>query len=43
MSGRNGFMGTAMKLIVNCDKMVGGQFAQGLAQLNEVAGTAMTR
>jgi hypothetical protein len=36
MSGRNNFMGKAFGLFVNCDKMIGGQFEQGLASLNEV-------
>ncbi len=36
MSGRNGFLGKAMGLVMNCDKMVGGQFEQGLANLNRV-------
>ena len=36
MSGKNGFMGKAVGLIMNCDKMVGGQFEKGLSQLNEV-------
>ena len=38
MSGKNNFMGKAMHLIINCDKMVGGQFEQGLANLNSVTG-----
>jgi uncharacterized protein YndB with AHSA1/START domain len=33
MSGKNGFMGKAFSLIMNCDKMVGGQFEQGFANL----------
>jgi uncharacterized protein YndB with AHSA1/START domain len=33
MSGKNGFMGKAFGLIMNCDKMVGGQFEQGFANL----------
>lgn len=33
MSGRNGFVGKAMGLIFNMDKMVGGDFEQGLASL----------
>jgi len=36
MSGRNNFMGKAFGLFVNCDKMIGGQFEQGLASLNAV-------
>jgi hypothetical protein len=34
MSGNAGFIGKAMNLLMNCDKMVGGQFEQGLANLN---------
>jgi hypothetical protein len=33
MSGRNEFMGKAMHALMNMDKMVGGQFEQGLANL----------
>ena len=33
MSGRNGFVGKLFGVIINCDKMVGGQFEQGLANL----------
>jgi carbon monoxide dehydrogenase subunit G len=36
MTGRNGFMGKAMGLIMNCDKMVGGQFEQGFANLKKI-------
>ncbi len=36
MSGRNTFMAKAVTLIMNCDKMVGGQFEQGFANLKEV-------
>ena len=36
MSGTNGFIGKALGLIMNCDKMVGGQFEKGLANLNSV-------
>ena len=38
MSGENGFMGKLFGVIVNCDKMVGGQFEQGLANLKALAG-----
>jgi polyketide cyclase/dehydrase/lipid transport protein len=38
MTGRNNFLSKAFGLFVNCDKMVGGQFEQGLANLNSVAG-----
>ncbi len=33
MSGKNNFMSKAFGLVVDCDKMVGDQFAQGLATL----------
>ncbi len=33
MKGSNNFVGKAMSLVFNCDKMVGGRFEQGLAQL----------
>ncbi len=35
MSGKNNFIGKAMGLIFNCEKMVGGQFEKGLANLKE--------
>ena len=37
LHGRNSFMGKAVGLVMNMDKMVGGQFEQGLAQLKTVA------
>jgi hypothetical protein len=37
MSGKNGFIGKAMSLVMNCDKMVGPQFEQGLANLEKAA------
>jgi len=36
MSGHNNFIGKAMGLIMNCDKMVGGQFEKGLANLKAI-------
>ena len=39
MFGKNNFMGKAIGLFMNCDKMVGGQFEQGLANLNSVSQT----
>ncbi len=36
MTGRNNFMSKAIGLFVNMDKMVGGMFEQGLAQLKTV-------
>jgi hypothetical protein len=37
MYGKNGFMGKAFSLFMNCDKMVGPKFEEGLAALGEVA------
>jgi len=36
MFGTNNFMAKAVNLVINCDKMVGGQFEQGFANLKEV-------
>ena len=36
MSGRCNFVSKAMGLFMNFDKMVGGQFETGLAQMNSV-------
>jgi hypothetical protein len=36
MTGRNSFFGKAASLIFNCEKMVGGQFGQGFANLREI-------
>lgn len=40
MYGKNGFMGKAMSLFMNCDKMCGPQFEQGLADLGKVVTAA---
>lgn len=40
MSGENNFLSKAVSLVMNCDKMVGGQFEKGLASLNTVSQTA---
>ena len=37
MFGKNNFMGKAIGLFMNCDKMVGNQFEQGLANLNSIS------
>ncbi len=37
MFGKNNFMSKAFGLFVNCDKMIGGDFEKGLAQLKAVA------
>jgi uncharacterized protein YndB with AHSA1/START domain len=39
MSGNNGFLGKAISLFVNMDRMVGGQFEQGLAELKRLSET----
>ena len=39
MSGRNNFVGKAVSLCMNCDKMIGGQFEQGFANLKAVVET----
>jgi uncharacterized protein YndB with AHSA1/START domain len=36
MYGKNGFMGKLMSLFMDCDKMCGPQFEQGLADLGKV-------
>jgi hypothetical protein len=41
MSGKNNFMAKAFVLVMNCDKMVGGQFEQGLKNLGAVVGKEM--
>ena len=40
MSGHNNFIGKAVGLVMNCEKMIGGQFEQGLSQLAAVVGKA---
>jgi hypothetical protein len=40
MYGKNGFMGKAMSLFMDCDKMCGPQFEQGLADLGKVVAAA---
>ena len=42
MSGENSFMGKAFGLIMNCDKMVGGDFEKGLATMKSVAETTQS-
>jgi hypothetical protein len=41
MSGKNNFMVKAFGLLMNMDKMVGGEFEKGLAQMKTVAETAL--
>ena len=40
MYGKNGFLGKAMSLFMDCDKMCGPQFEKGLASLGEVAASS---
>jgi hypothetical protein len=40
MFGKNNFMGKAMHLVINMDKMIGGQFEKGLGQMKSVAEAA---
>jgi hypothetical protein len=37
MRGKQPFMAKVMSTIINCDKMVGGEFDKGLASLNALA------
>ena len=37
MTGQNNFMAKAIHLFMNMDKMIGGQFEKGLAQMKSVA------
>lgn len=37
MSGKNNFMGKLFSLVMNCDKMVGGEFEKGLAAMKAIA------
>jgi len=40
MTGKNNFMAKAVGLFMNCEKMVGGQFEQGLAAMKSVVEAA---
>jgi hypothetical protein len=40
MYGKNGFMGKLFSLFMDCEKMVGPQFEEGLASLGKVAASA---
>lgn len=40
MYGKNNFIGKIMSLIMNCDKMVGGQFEQGLSAMKAIVEAA---
>jgi uncharacterized protein YndB with AHSA1/START domain len=37
MEGKNNFIGKAMCMVMNMDKMVGGQFEEGLANLKKIS------
>lgn len=39
MAGRNNFIAKAVGLFMDCEKMIGGQFEQGLAQMKEIVET----
>ena len=43
MSGKYNFVGKAVNLIINCDRMVAGQFDQGLAQMKRLAEATHTK
>ena len=40
MYGQNGYMGKLVSLFLDCDKMCGPQFEEGLANLGKVAASA---
>jgi hypothetical protein len=41
MTGKNNFIGKAMCLVMNMDRMVGGEFEKGLADMKRIVeGTA---
>jgi len=40
MYGKNGFLGKLVSLFMDCDKMVGPQFEQGLADLGKTVTAA---
>jgi hypothetical protein len=43
MSGKNGFVGKMFCLFMSMDKMVGGQFEEGLASIKQVAEAEATQ
>jgi hypothetical protein len=43
MSGKNNFMAKAIHLFMNMEKMIGGQFEQGLAQMKSAAEAASNK
>lgn len=40
MEGKNGFIAKAVGLVMDCDRMVGGQFEKGLADLKKIVEAA---
>ena len=40
MYGKNGFMGKLVSIFMNCDKMCGPPFEQGLADLGKIVAAA---
>src|SRR4030095_433305 len=40
MSGKNNFIAKAIGLFIDCDKMIGGMFEKGLAQMKSLAEAA---
>src|SRR5215510_4880973 len=42
MYGKNNFLGKAVSLFINCDKMCGPQFEKGLAELGAVAAAPLS-
>lgn len=43
MAGKNNFAGKAFSMFMDCDKMIGGDFEKGLAQLDAVSRAAAAR
>jgi uncharacterized protein YndB with AHSA1/START domain len=41
MTGKNNFIGKAISLVMNCDKMIGKDFEKGLAQLDAATAAAL--
>ena len=42
MSGKNNFIGKAISLVMDCDKMVGPYFEQGLAIIKQIVETVVS-
>ena len=40
MSGKNNFMGKAVGLVMNCDKMIGGKFEEGFENLKKAVSSS---